>query len=104
MAFGVDPGHCTYDQSSMRRHLYQCFMKRKMAPFPHLAARNTGPGKRDDIEVHCHCRMPELKGVPMVECSSCSKWYHVDCEAVPGKVLADSLAKWNCKDCMSISS
>ena len=43
--------------------------------------------------------MPELKGVPMIECTSCSKWYHVDCEAVPDKVLEDSLAEWNCKDC-----
>ena len=48
------------------------FVKRKIAPFPHSAARNTGPGKRDDIEVYCHCRMPELKGVPMIERTSCS--------------------------------
>ena len=45
------------------------------------------------------CRMPELKGVPMIECTSCSKCYHVDCEAMPDKVLEDSLAEWNCKDC-----
>ena len=48
------------------------FVKRKIAPFPHSAARNTGPGKRDDIEVYCHCRMPELNGVPMIERTSCS--------------------------------
>ena len=35
----------------------------------------------------------------MIECTSCSKWYHVDFEAVPDKVLEDSLAEWNCNDC-----
>ena len=99
MAFRVDPCCYIFDQSRMRRHLYQCFVKRRMVSFPHSAARNTGPRKRDDIEVHCHCRMPELKDVPMIECTCCSKWYHVDCEAVPDKVLEDSLAEWNCKDC-----
>ena len=58
-----------------------------------LRTRQQETGKRDDIEVHCHCRMPELKGVPMIECTSCSKCYHVDCEAMPNKVLEDSLAE-----------
>ena len=100
MAFGVDPCNCIFDQSSMRRHLYQCFTKRRMAPFPYTGAINTGmKSKRDDIEVHCHCRMPELKGVPMIECSKCSDWFHVDCEVVPNDILEDSLADWYCKDC-----
>ena len=42
MAFGVVP--C----SSMRRHLYQSLCEEE-AKFPHSAARNTGPGKRDAV-------------------------------------------------------
>ena len=38
-----------------------------------LHTRQQETGKRDDLEEHCHCRMPELKGVPMIECTSCSK-------------------------------
>ena len=87
------------DQSNIGRHLYQCFVKRRMAPFPYSSARNTGSGKRDGIEVHCRCRMQELKGVPMIECTCCSKWYHVDCKVVPDQVLEVSQSEWNCKDC-----
>jgi hypothetical protein len=43
MAFGVDPCCYKFNQASMRRHLYQCFLKRQMTPFPHSAARNTRP-------------------------------------------------------------
>ena len=30
---------------------------------------------RDDFEVHCYCRMPELKNVGMIECTSCSNGF-----------------------------
>ena len=67
---------------------------------PYTGAINTGmKSKRDDIEVHCHCRMPELKGVPMIECSKCSNLFHVNCEVVPNDILKDSLADWYRKDC-----
>lgn len=49
--------------------------------------------ERDDIEVYFQCRMPEIKDIPMIECSKCSKWFHVDCEAVPNQILDDSLAE-----------
>ena len=43
----------------------------------------------DDFEVHCYCRMPELKNVGMIECTSCSKWFHLVCGDVPAQVLND---------------
>ena len=43
----------------------------------------------DDFEVHCYCRMPELKNVGMIECTSCSKWFHLVCGDVPTQVLND---------------
>lgn len=96
LAYGVDPCRCMFDQSRIR-HLHQCFMKRRMAPFPHTKVVTTGmKSKTDDTEVHCHCRMPELKDIPMIECSKCSKWFHIDCEAVPKQILDDSLADWFC--------
>ncbi len=30
-------------------------------------------------KIFCHCRMPELNGVKMIECTSCLEWYHVFC-------------------------
>ena len=96
-----------FNQSKMRAHLYQCFMKGRLTPFPctkrYLGVDVPGhfkPKCRDDIEVHCHCRMPELKDVPMIECTKCNKWFHIDCEAVPGEILDNSRAEWFCKHCM----
>ena len=76
-------------------------MKRRITPFPHTEAAITRIKSkgRDDIEVHCHCRMPELKDVSMIECTTCSKWFHVDCEGVPKKILDDSKADWFCRYC-----
>ena len=72
-----------------------------MAPFPHseTVTRGIRSKERDDFEVHCHCRMPELKGIPMIECTKCSKWFHVDCEVVSKQVLDDSQAEWFCHYC-----
>ena len=68
-------------------------------PFPHTEAAITGiksKGRNDNIEVHYHCRMLELKDIPMI---ACIKWFHVDCEAVPKKILDDSQADWFCCYC-----
>ena len=34
-----------------------------------------------------------------IECTKCSKWFHVDCEVVPKQVLDDSQAEWFCHYC-----
>lgn len=80
-AHGKDPKACCFDQSAMRQHLYKCFSRRKLTPFPEkkTTAVHTALKSRDDIAVHCYCRLPELKNVPMVECSACLKWFHVAC-------------------------
>ena len=32
---------------------------------------------RDDFEVFCHCRMPELRDISMIECSNVSSGFTV---------------------------
>ena len=82
------------------RTLNFSFVKRRMVPFPHLALITTSKSnERDDIEMHCHCRMPELKDI---ECTS--KWFHVDCEVVPKLALDDSRAHWFCCYCKPLDS
>ena len=101
LAYGVDPTCCLFNQLKMRRHLYQCLLKRRMSPFPHTEVTTVikSMRARDDIEVHCHCRMPELKDVPMIECTKCTKWFHADCEAVTKQILDDSQVEWFCRYC-----
>ena len=96
MAYGEDPGHCVFDQPKMRVHLYQCFLKGRLTPFPHKrkVESATMTKSRDDIEVHCHCRMPELKDMVMIECTECNGWFHVECETVPMVTLDNSEAEW----------
>ncbi len=55
----------------MRRHLYSCFNAGKVTCFPEklsLSARDGGLKREDVINVYCHCRMPEMKNVQMIEC------------------------------------
>ena len=103
-AHGRDPNACNFDQTAMRRHLYNCLSTGKLSPFPEIKpAYNHGCGltSSDDISVHCYCRMPEIKGTPMVECSSCLKWFHVTC--CQGSLSADQLnssdIEWFCSFC-----
>ena len=53
----------------------------------------------DDEIVHCHCRMPELEGSPMIECITCFNWCHVNCESVDIESI-DSDVECHCKICM----
>ena len=67
--FGDDPTYAfTYKNDMMRRHLYQCLMSGKLTPFPQRLKDTTGQQVKahDDFEVHCYCRMPELKNVGMI--------------------------------------
>ena len=51
------------------------------------------------FEIHCICRMPEITGVPMVECTRCYDWFHISCIDVPSEVLEDESLPWICHAC-----
>ncbi len=72
-------------QAKMREHLYESFLSGKLQTFPTLRERRcaTRVKIKDDIQVFCACRIPELPGVEMVECCRCKEWYHVPCIQVP---------------------
>ena len=101
LAHGMDPVECFFDQRKLRRHLYQCLVAGKLTPFPQAANRPASKRAvvQDEIEIHCHCRMPELKNVAMIECCFCLKWFHVLCDDVDIKCLDNSDTEWLCKHC-----
>ncbi len=104
VAYGKDPSQCNFDQAKMREHLYKCFSGRKLLPFPENIAiliKNNIQSSTDDIAVHCYCRMPELKDVPMIECSSCFKWFHVACchDSITDEQLKELDTMWCCQVC-----
>ena len=102
LAHGDNPTKWIFNQTSMRTHLYRCLMEGKLTPFPgKVKLTGSGADIRDDLEVFCYCRMPEMKGVPMIECTSCSKWFHIFCVGdVNNECMDSSNAEWLCRYCI----
>ncbi len=101
IANGDNPGSCRFYQEKMRLHLYHCLQAHNLQPFPH---KKVGKGEEtvkctDDFAIYCHCRMPEIKNVPMIECSKCKKWFHAICEQVSDSALNISETEWLCCFC-----
>ena len=50
------------------------------------------------IAVYCTCRMPELSGTEMIQCSCYKDWYHIFdfCVAIDSTARA---SKWHCITC-----
>ena len=101
LADGEQPGRCLFDQNKMRQHLLKCLQEAAMTPFPLKKNRRNGCRVKswDTIEVHCICRMPEVNGVDMIECSNCKTWYHIPlCISVP-RDATQSKKEWFCNTC-----
>jgi len=103
LAYGHDPATHHYCQEKMRPHLRKCLLDRRLRLFPHKA---TCPSSNfhsvEKVAVYCLCRMPEMAGQPMVECSRCKQWYHFVCEKVAPHSV-DGNTKWYCTYCLKES-
>ena len=98
---GHNPARHVYAQNKMRKHLYNCLKSGEMEMFPLLKdCEQPTIACADSIDVYCTCRMPEIDGIDMVECSKCNEWYHVCCIDVPKQVMEDSCLQWFCHLCI----
>jgi hypothetical protein len=88
------PSPSAFNEAQIRQHLYHCLEAGHLTLFPHRKIAVQARGS-DDIKVYCKCRMPEIEGVPMRECSKCSEWFHASCEQVPSEILDF----WICSSC-----
>ena len=70
----------SFDQSKMRNHLFGCFERGEISPFPRNretdVLRVNGPNELV-IETFCVCCLPECGD--MVQCDLCDNWYHLPC-------------------------
>ena len=104
---GLDPHLTTFDQKSMREHLFSSFEDGELLPFP-LAQRQRRLGRRrvvrkQKVPVYCSCRLPwnkkdNVRG-PLVSCHICNEWFHQDCENIPDIVFDQADYVWLCHMC-----
>ena len=84
---GSCPSNMVYKQSSMRKHLLDCFLHFNMTNF--AGRKITRPSKRACseviIELFCKCRQPKY-GL-MAQCDKCKEWFHENCVSIPTTVL-----------------
>ena len=103
LVLGCNPGQYFFNQRSMRKHLWSCIKNQKISIFPVIKERR---GKQkvkatQQISLHCFCRLPDLSGIPMIECSRCITWYHTNiCVQVHKKFFMQK-TEWNCPKCSS---
>ena len=82
------------------RHSSCCLEAGKLEPFPHKSRLGGGVKNEDNFDVYCICRMPEMREVPMIECTRCTKWFHACCVEVSDTVLNTSESEWLCYSCI----
>lgn len=75
---GRDPHNLNFDSTKMRPHLLECLEKGEIQPFPcKQVQRMERIKRRDKISIFCKCRTQE--GGEMLECCSCTEWFHEEC-------------------------
>ena len=100
VCMGNNPEHISYDQAKMRKHLLECFTIGKLSPFPKSSTHESLPRPMTtchEIELYCHCRMPEEYDIVMISCDVCLKWFHCTCVKVNPDKVPDN---WMCVDCV----
>ncbi len=99
----IDPFESSYDQSSMRIHLKECFESEPPTLTVFSTRRDSKEKRRlvhrKSVELFCLCRRPEV--LPMASCDTCNMWYHEGCVPIPDDVLLDEddSIPWICCQC-----
>ncbi|XP_064406374.1 uncharacterized protein LOC135351311 isoform X3 [Halichondria panicea] len=99
----IDPFKSSYDQSSMRIHLKECFESEPPTLTVFSTRRDSKEKRRlvhrKSVELFCLCRRTEV--LPMASCDTCNMWYHEGCVPIPDDVLLDEddSILWICCQC-----
>lgn len=108
LLYGYDPARCHWEVGGMRKHLLECLERGHMLRFPTLKQRRLPLGSRVKFSfkesIYCVCRMPNDKKIPMVQCSSCTNWYHGQCLNINVEDVEASERKWICDECKEMLS
>jgi hypothetical protein len=100
ICLGNNPELITFDQKQLRTHLLDCFLNKKLLPFPKSSRSETIPRPSKHIHIidlYCYCHMPEIFDEMMIQCDQCSLWYHCSCVKIKCKSIP---SLWCCSKCM----
>ena len=98
ICFGNSPELATFNQQMMRRHLLDCFGKRRLTLFPKTSMECIPrPTKSNCImKLFCTCNMPEEYDSMMIQSNICQKWYHCSCVCIKQSKIP---LFWRCYKC-----
>lgn len=100
LVHGHDPATSHFDTTSLRQHLMDGLEKSHLSRFT-STKRKVGLGKRvrkfHKEQIYCVCRTVNDPERPMLQCSSCKRWYHHDCVDI--QVGASRKIKFICSLC-----
>ena len=101
LAYGNEPASAKYDQAKLREHFLDCLSKNILTPFPKTPSRYKKP-RMETIKIFCKCRFPDNGKERMIQCDTCSEWYHQSCENVDSNLFTSQKTVWN--SCENIDS
>ena len=93
-----------FDVKLFRPHLLDCLKEGTLSCFP-SKSRRVGFGrivKRSAMEtIYCICRMVNDPLCPMIQCGTCTKWFHFNCVGLADDNSTKHL-KWHCATCKNL--
>ena len=86
---GLDPSTLNFDQLQMRSHLLKCIEAERIMSFPTRSIRRKIQKPQIKYSaIYCVCRLID-DGTPMVQCATCSNWFHTACVLVAQEYLTN---------------
>ena len=80
----------------MRQHLLASLQRGTFEPFPRANPQRSAPFEKQhkhcEIEVFCHCLMPEC-WADMTPCEMCGNWFHMICEHLDNEPRGEWLSR-----------
>ena len=79
LCFGLNPAKLIFNQEKMREHLLYCILEQKFNNFPFSINTNWKKKKTVTVKETIFCICRALYDSEMIQCRSCTEWYHLRC-------------------------
>ena len=107
MCYKRNPSLAIFDQSKMRKHLFDSIIKGEITPFPQQSQLPLSLRPLPlfscpifSFKVYCYCRLTDDYDTDMIQCIECDKWLHFACVGVLPPV--DHNLTWKCPECRGL--